>query len=351
MDLNILGWNSFFEKGFESYCSNGFKIGRVCAEYRQKYKIFTEDGELTAEVSGKFRYNAYKRSDYPSVGDWVLVSPEGAEAIIHALLPRKSMFARKAPGPVPEEQIIAANVDIVFLVSALNNNYNLRRLERYLVLAWESGAKPVIVLNKADLCDDAEQKLAEVSRVAVGVPVHMVSCVTGKGMDELGQYLVSGNTIAILGSSGVGKSTIINYFIGRDVHKTGEIRECDHRGRHTTTHRQLVFLPQGGMIIDTPGMRELQFWEGEDGLKSTFEDIEALAAKCRFGDCKHQDEPGCAVMKAFEEGKIDSERYESYKKLQKEMSYQARKEDVRKQQDYKKGMKRLSKEIKRYYSG
>lgn len=292
------------------------------------YKLYTEAQEVLAEISGKFRFEVLEQEEYPAVGDWVVISLRAEEkrATIHKVLPRKSKFSRKVAGMEIREQIVAANVDKVFLVNALNRDFNIKRIERYLIMAWESGADPVIILSKADLCDDLEEKLLEVERTAVGVPIHVISTVDGRGLDELNQYLISGRTIALLGSSGVGKSTLINHLAQKELQKTNEVREYDDRGRHTSTSRKMFVLDSGTIMIDTPGMREIQMWSGEDGLTEAFEDIEKLAARCKFTDCKHKKEPGCAVREAIENGTLSSERFESYIKLQKEIRIAERKQ-------------------------
>jgi ribosome biogenesis GTPase len=292
------------------------------------YKLYTEAQEVLAEISGKFRFEVLEQEEYPAVGDWVVISLRAEEkrATIHKVLPRKSKFSRKVAGLETREQIVAANVDKVFLVNALNRDFNIKRIERYLIMAWESGADPVIILSKADLCDDLEEKLMEVERTAVGVPIHVISTVDGRGLDELNQYLIPGRTIALLGSSGVGKSTLINHLAQKELQKTNEVREYDDRGRHTSTSREMFVLDSGTIMIDTPGMREIQMWSGEDGLTEAFEDIEKLAAQCKFTDCKHKKEPGCAVREAIENGKLSSERFESYIKLQKEIRIAERKQ-------------------------
>ncbi len=293
------------------------------------YRVQTESGEVLAEVSGKMRHNALHREDYPAVGDWVVLSvrQEEQRATIHAVLPRRSKFSRKVAGQVTEEQIVATNVDTVFLVTALNLDFNVRRIERYLVLAWESGANPVIVLSKADLCADAEEKAAEVEAVAVGVPIHIISSAENRGLAELAAYIAPGKTVALMGSSGVGKSTLVNRIFGEEILETGDIRHGDDKGKHTTTHRELLALPGGGILIDTPGMRELQLWDAAEGLSTSFQDIESLGADCFFQDCQHNNEPNCAVKQALHDGTLAQERFDSYLKLQKELAYLARKED------------------------
>nr|WP_234340316.1 ribosome small subunit-dependent GTPase A [Gorillibacterium timonense] len=335
------GWSLKWAEAFEPYAALGYVPGRVTAEHKQLYTVQTERGELLAEVTGKFRFAASERQDYPAVGDWLALAPryEEGRATIHAILPRRSKFSRKNAGFTTDEQIAAVNVDTVLLVAALNHDFNLRRLERYLIPAWESGAQPVIVLSKADLCPDPSLYLAETEGVAPGVPVHAVSVVTGVGMDQLAPYLGAGQTLTLLGSSGAGKSSLTNYLAGSDIMATQAIREDDSRGRHTTTHRELIQLEGGAMMIDTPGMRELQLWAAEDGLGEAFADVEELAEACRFGDCTHRKEPGCAVRAALQAGTLDESRYENYRKLQAELAFVARKEQ-QKQRILEKGTRK-----------
>jgi len=329
MDLKTLGWNEQFENEFESIKQDGYSVGRVALEHKHLYRVLTENGEVLAEVSGKFQYHAAGRGAYPAVGDWVVLSirMEEGRATIHHVLPRKSKFSRNIAGVTTEEQIVAANVDTVFIVAALNADFNVRRIERYMLMAWESGANPVIILSKADLCQDIDEKVSETESVAIGVPIHVVSAERNIGIEALSPYIKEGKTVALLGSSGVGKSTLVNIFTGKETLKTGEIREDDAKGRHTTTHRELVVLEHGGILIDTPGMRELQLWETDTGLSQGFSDIEDLASHCRFRDCGHNGEPGCSVRKAIEQGELDEERFKSYLKLQRELAYLEKKED------------------------
>ncbi|MEK3888574.1 ribosome small subunit-dependent GTPase A [Bacillus sp. FSL K6-3431] len=329
MNLQTLGWDHFFENECKIYIKEGYTAGRVALEHKRMYRVLAEDGEVLAEVSGKLRFHAAGRGDYPAVGDWVLMTlrREEGKATIHKVLPRKSKFSRKVAGVTTEEQIVATNVDTVFIVAALNSDFNVRRIERYILTTWESGANPVIVLSKADLCDDVDKKVRETEAVAIGVPIHVVSAEQKVGLEALAIYMGEGRTVALLGSSGVGKSTLVNAFTGIETLKTSEIREDDDKGRHTTTHRELIVLDQGGILIDTPGMRELQLWEADTGLSQGFSDIEELASHCKFRDCQHHGEPGCSVGEAIDEGKLDSDRYESYLKLQKELAYLNRKED------------------------
>lgn len=329
MNLQLLGWNQYFEEAFEEYKQQGFDVGRVTLEHKKIYRVASKHGELLAEVSGKLRFNALERQDYPAVGDWVVITPRVAEqkATIHAILPRKSKFSRKVAGLTMEEQIVATNVDSIFLVTALNADFNVRRIERYVLTAWESGANPVVILSKADLCDNVEEKIQEVESVAFGVPIHAISAEQNLGMEQLTPYIYEGQTIALLGSSGVGKSTLTNALLGSRKQDVQTVREGDDRGRHTTTHRELIVLDSGGILIDTPGMRELQLWDADEGLSQSFSDVEALAEACRFRDCSHTKEPGCAVQGAISDGSLDKNRYASYVKLQKELAFLERKEN------------------------
>ncbi|WP_026477382.1 ribosome small subunit-dependent GTPase A [Alkaliphilus transvaalensis] len=323
MELAKYGWNNQLEEEFQNYKNKGYDVGRIVIEHKHIYRIITRVGEVLGEVSGKLRYQTIGNDDFPAVGDWVVISlrEDEQKATIQAILPRKSKFSRKVAGKELVEQIIAANFDTVFIVSSLNKDFNPRRIERYLTMAWESGGNPVIILSKADLCKDIEEKVAELEAIAVGVPIHVISSLEGTGLDEVKKYLTFGKTVAILGSSGVGKSTLINQLSEETILEVQEIRGADDKGKHTTTHRQLVPLKEGGIIIDTPGMREFQVWDGKDGVHETFSDIEELAEECRFNDCSHDKEPGCAVKEAILEGVLTKARFESYKKLQREILY------------------------------
>jgi ribosome biogenesis GTPase len=304
--------------------------GRVVASHGALHRVATEAAEVLAEPSGRLRHEARSPLDLPAVGDFVVLVPRRAEerGTIHSLLPRSSRFVRGAAGETTREQVVAANVDSVFLVSGLDRDYNPRRIERYLSLAYDSGALPVVLLNKADLREDAASCLEEITALAAGTPVHLVSAKPGIGLEALAEYLRPRQTVALLGSSGVGKSTIVNRLLGREHFRTREVREADQRGRHTTTHRELVVLPGGALLIDTPGMRELQLWESEDGVAEAFSDVTALAPECRFRDCQHGDEPGCAVVAAVDGGRLAPQRLESFHKLQAELRSLAERQDV-----------------------
>jgi ribosome biogenesis GTPase len=351
--LELFGWNAFFESSFEPFANDGLEAGRVAVQHKTSYVLYTGHGELRGEVTGKMHHRAQGPQHFPAVGDWVVIRcrPQEGSATIHDILPRQSKFSRKAAGEKSEEQVVAANIDTVFLVTGLDGNYNLQRIERYLVMAWESGAAPVVILNKADLCDDVDEKIVEVRSVALGVPVLVMSATHDEGLDMVLQHLGRGKTGALLGSSGVGKSTIINHLLGRNALKTQDVREQDDRGRHTTTQRELILLDTGGLLMDTPGMRELQLWGTADTVQEAFDDIDALAAQCRFNDCHHETEPDCAVHRAMEEGTLEVRRYENYKKMLKEVAFLNRKNDVGAQRTEKERWKKIAAAQKKIYKG
>ena len=342
MNLNDLGWDDGFEAAFERYATEGLAPARVAAQHRGGYDVLAEAGERRARVAGRLRHEATSSAALPAVGDWVALREE----TIQAVLPRHSVFSRKAAWAPTEEQVLAANLDGVFVVSALDGDLNLRRLERYLTLAWESGASPVLVLTKSDLCDEVVGALLEVEQVALGVPVHAISNLTGTGLEELAPHLAPGRTVALLGSSGVGKSSLVNRLLGAEMQATREIAD-DGRGRHTTTSRQLIRLPGGALLIDTPGLRELQLWEAGEGVHEAFADVDELAASCRFRDCTHTREPSCAVHAAIDEGRLSLARLHSYRQLQRELERLARKQDARLRSEERKKRAAFARSLRR----
>jgi len=341
--MTALGWSPSREEEFEPYAAEGFEPARVAAQHRGSYVVYAVRGERPAEVAGRVRHTAASGADLPAVGDWVAVRdrPEAAAATIHAVLSRETAFSRKAAGTETVEQVVAANVDVVFLVSALDDDLNVRRVERYLAAGWESGAQPVIVLNKSDLAEDLDAAVADVESVAFGVTVHVVSCLEGGGLEELLPHLAGNRTAALLGSSGVGKSSLLNRLLGWERQEVQAVRE-DGKGRHTTTHRELVPLPRGGLVLDTPGMRELGLWDAATGVGETFADVAALEAECRFRDCAHETEPGCAVLAALADGRLDEERLGSYRKLLRELRHVELKGDLRARSDARRELRRFS---------
>lgn len=335
--IELYGWSEALQRDFHAYATRGLEPARVIVQQRGLYRLATASGELSAELSGRFAHEA-GQGDYPVTGDWVAAALRPAQhaATIHALLPRSSAFIRKAVALGGRPQVVAANVDVALLVAALNADLNLRRLERYLAAAWESGASPTVVLTKADLCADVALAVAAVEGVAIGVPVHAVSAVTGEGMAELAGQLGFSRTAVLLGSSGAGKSTLLNALAGQDLMATQAIRAHDDRGRHTTTHRELFRLPSGALLLDTPGMRELGLVDADEGVGAIFADIERLAAACRFSDCSHAGEPGCAVQAGLADGSLDPGRWRSYGKLQRELAHEDRKDDYQARQAHRK---------------
>ncbi len=328
--LNELGWNTELEAAFQPYKEKKCIPARICQEMKNRYGILMETGEDVALVAQKLFDSAFNRSDLPAIGDWVAVErkkPVDPYRIV-AILPRKSCFSRKAKNTYgrnftkagsSDEQILSVNIDIVFLVVSLNFDYNLRKIERYLSLIWESGVKAVIILNKTDLCNDVEEKLEEVKKICCDVPVHAISALHGDNMHFIREYVSVGTTISLIGSSGVGKSTILNAILGEEKQLTAESRIADGRGRHTTSHRELIIIPSGGILIDNPGLRDIKIIGTEVSLNKTFEDIKELAEECRFRNCNHGTEPGCAIREATENGELDEKRLNSFLRLQEEL--------------------------------
>ena len=326
--LGTYGWSRRTEALFAAHAAAGLVPGRVLVEHRGSYVVATNDGDIEAAVTGRFRHDALTAEDYPAVGDWVaMTTASGGRTVIQAVLPRASRFARPARGDTAGAQVVAANVDVVFVVAALDHDFNARRLERYLALAWSSGAEPVIVLNKADSCEDVPARVADAALVAPGVAIRAVSALAGEGIEALEPLLEPGKTVALLGSSGVGKSTLTNALLGWERQLTNAVRDDDQRGRHTTTVRELIVTPSGALLIDSPGMRSVGMWEIEEGLGDAFSDVERFAAECRFSDCTHGMEPGCAVKAAISRGELPAERLASREKLARESAAQARRAD------------------------
>jgi ribosome biogenesis GTPase / thiamine phosphate phosphatase len=355
VSLSALGWDERFAADFAPWASRPDVCpGRVLIEFNHIYRVAVradrlqaaqeggppEGGpyedlapihEIEATLAGRMKHLATSRGELPAVGDWVAVRirPREERGAIVGVLPRRSRFSRRMAGQVTDEQVVAANADVVFIVMALDADYSLRRLERYLLLTHDSGASPVVLLTKPDLCDDVAARVAETLIIAGNAPVHVVSAPSGLGVDDVAAYLAPGRTGAFLGSSGVGKSSIINRLAGADRQRTREVREADSKGRHTTTHRELITLPSGGLVIDTPGMRELQLWDAGAAVRGTFEDVEGLVEQCHFTDCRHREEPRCAVKAAVADGRIAVSRLESYHKLQDELAHLTRQQDQR----------------------
>lgn len=352
MQLPALGWNEVFQHQLgllrESHQDPALHPARVVVEHRGAYQVITAEGPAWAELTGRLRHVACDRMDLPAVGDWVALDTDGR---IRAVLPRRSAFVRKAAGNRTEPQVLAANIDAVFIVTSANADFNPRRIERYVAAIWESGASPVLVLNKTDLGGDIEAPLDALGQTRVGLPVARVSALEQRGADQLAPYLGSQQTIALVGSSGVGKSTLANWLLGRNAQDTGPIREHDAHGRHTTTHRELIALPTGGALIDTPGMRELGMWSEDGDLSGAFGDIEALSARCHFRDCQHQGEPGCALQQAIERGELDAERLAHYFKLQRELSYHRERGSLAQRQEIKRTAKLRNRALKQRKKG
>ena len=332
MDLRDLGWDDALKRQFEPWAGKEYvQPGRVFIEFNYIFRVYVHGGEIDAVLTGRLKHHATSRSGLPAVGDWVVVRnrPSDEQGAIVAVLPRRSRFSRRMAGNVTDEQVVAANVNVTFIVMGLDDDYSPRRLERYLLLAGESGAAPVILLTKPDVGEDVDARVAEVHAIAADAPVHVLNPKAGEGVEQVNHYLTRGRTGALLGSSGVGKTTLINRLLGSDTRRTRAVRASDSKGRHTTTNRELVVLPSGGLLIDTPGMRELQLWDVGTAVRQTFDDIDALATSCHFGDCAHREEPRCAVKAAVEAGSLPPDRLESYLKLQDELAFLERQQDER----------------------
>ncbi len=340
-------------ESFAPFAGEGLVPGRVVAGHTGLLRVRTEEGEVLGALAGSLRHKARSAEDRPAVGDWVALRPPqpGHRAVVQAVLPRRTAFVRRAAGKRDVAQVLAANIDTVFLVMGLDGDYSPRRIERALVLAWESGAFPVVLLNKADLCEDVPARRAEVEAVAPGVPVLAIAAKRGEGLDSLARWLAPGQTVALLGSSGVGKSTLVNRLLGREKQKTQEVLEADQRGRHTTSHRELIVLPGGALLLDTPGLREIQLWSDETGLQAAFEDVQELATRCRFTDCGHGAEPGCAVRAAVEEGRLDAARLSSFRKLQAELRALEIREDPLKRREERARWKAIFKSLRHTSKG
>ncbi len=345
MSLEIYGWNDFFLQAFAELRDPSLEPARVVLASGGSYRLAREAGESSGTLSGRFRHRVGGGEDYPTVGDWVAVDPVGLR--IEELLPRRTKLSRKSAGRQTREQVVAANVDVVFAAMGLDSDFNPRRLERFLATVWESGAVPVVLLTKLDLCPDVASSVEVIEDVAAGVEVIVSSAIDGRGIDELGAKLRPGETSVLVGFSGVGKSTLINKLLGRKAQKTLETRAGDSRGRHATSHRELFLLPGGSLLIDNPGVREIQLFGSEESLERTFEDVAVHAAECRFSDCTHQTEPGCAVLAAVAEGALSEERLESFRALQKELRYLQLRQDESAQRAQKQKWRAIHREMRR----
>ncbi len=348
MDLESIGWNSFFATHFVAYLENNkyeyqYEAGRVAVVHKTKCRLLTKHGQLDAALSANIRFELAEltghsglrrpeTSTYPAVGDWVMFTYDQKDktAMVRGILPRMNKFSRntfdrKRKEQQADEQVIAANIDIVFLMIALNHDFNQRRIERYLATIWDSGASPVILLNKADLVSDVDEKAAQATDIAANIPVHVLSAIRNEGLDALRQYVTERKTCIFIGSSGVGKSTVINKLLGEDALKVQELSASNKKGKHTTSSRELIVLDNNGLVVDTPGLREIGLWCGDDGVNNYFNDIEELEKQCRFSNCSHNSEPGCAIEQAIEAGRLNPDRLSNYQKLQREIAHAERK--------------------------
>jgi ribosome biogenesis GTPase len=346
--LDHLGWDAGWAEAFEPFAGDGHRPARVVAVHRDTSVVRDAAGDQSAGVSGSFRFAALAQSDFPTVGDWVAVDGSG---VIDGVLPRRSAFRRMASDAsrrgarLDDEQIMAANIDVALLVAGLDSDFNLRRIERYLAVAWSSAITPVVVLNKSDLADDVDGRLVAVEAVAPGVPAIPVSARTGAGLDDLLVHLRPGSTAAILGSSGVGKSTLVNALLGEERQATAAVRENDSRGRHTTTHRELFELPGGALLVDTPGIRALEVLGADEGVDVAFDDVADIAAACRFSDCRHEGEPGCAIRAALADGSLTADRLASHRKLERELARVAREGDPRARAEHRRTWRIIQKSV------
>lgn len=345
MNLEKWGLTSYFKEKTKYLVEQGFYIGRIVKESRHLYEIETEKGRFSGKVSGHFVYTAANRVDYPTIGDWVAIKIDQDTAVIEKLIERKSAFSRKRAGNETEEQVIAANIDYIFLVFALEGgrNYSEGAVERFLTRAWDSGATPIIILNKSDLCENTTEFIYKTELIAAGAPIHLTSAIDGNGIQDLKQYLKPGKTIGFTGFSGVGKSALINVLCGVNLMRTGTIREDDKKGKHTTTHKELVLLNNGAILIDSPGLKELQLWGDESSLDSTFQDISDLAKLCKFTNCSHNGEPGCIIQESLDNGDLDRSRYNRYLEMKKELHFLERKTSIKVRLEEKKKWKEISK--------
>jgi len=349
IDLQDLGWNSFFQTPYDN-TEKSLSAARVASVYPDRFELMGEEGSFWGQLTGSYRRAIREENlDAPVTGDWILYhSPENSEMVqIHSFLPRKSLYRRQEAGQRTRPQNLAANIDTLLICTGLDGDFNLKRMDRYLMTAWESGITPLLILSKSDLCPDPEDKVLQVENHCPGVEVLALSSYTGQGLEALQEQLQRGKTLALVGSSGCGKSTLVNFLMGKEIQDTKEVREDDSKGRHTTTRRSLHILPSGSLIIDTPGMREIQLWDsGSDQAMNPFRDVEELAMNCRFNDCSHRHEPGCALQKAVSEGNLSADRLEEYQEFKEELSM-TREKRLQKKQAWEKDIARYVRQHKK----